>query len=314
MEMMRNAMLLYTSCGWFFDELSGIETTQVIQYAARMIQLYQEIFGEPLEPMFIDRVELTKSNVPEHQDGRVVYEKFVRPAMVDRQKVGAHYALMSLFENYTEETKVHCYKVQTEDLTAVEAGRSKLIVGRARITSEVTEESDAFTFGSLYMGDHFMNAGVRAYQGEEEYNTLKRDLTDPFNRADFPEVIRLLDRHFAESTYSLRSIFHDDQRKILNIIIKSTLTEAESVYRQLYETHAPMMRFVSDLRAPLPRAFSMAAEFALNSSLRTAFEDAENFDFTRINALLEEARVNNVQLDGQTLGFALRKTIKRLSD
>ena len=235
MEMQRHAMLMYTSCGWFFDELSGIETTQVIQYAARMIQLYQEIFGEPLEPMFIDRLELAKSNVPEHQDGRVVYEKFVRPAMVDRQKVAAHYALISLFENYAEETKAHCYKVQTEDLSAVEAGRSKLIVGRARITSEITEESDVFVFGALYMGDHSMNAGVRAYRGKEEYNALKQELSDPFYRADFPEVIRLLDKHFGESTYSLRSIFYDDQRKILNIIMKSTLTEAEAVYRQLYQ-------------------------------------------------------------------------------
>lgn len=314
MEMQRHAMLMYTSCGWFFDELSGIETTQVIQYAARMIQLYQEIFGEPLEPMFIDRLELAKSNVPEHQDGRVVYEKFVRPAMVDRQKVAAHSALISLFENYAEETQAHCYKVQTEDLSAVEAGRSKLIVGRARITSEITEESDVFVFGALYMGDHSMNAGVRAYRGKEEYNALKQELSDPFHRADFPEVIRLLDKHFGESTYSLRSIFYDDQRKILNIIMKSTLTEAEAVYRQLYETHAPMMRFVSDLGVPLPRAFSMAAEFALNSSLRTAFEDSDNIDFTRIDALLDEAGANNVTLDGTTLGFALREAIKRLSE
>src|ERR1051325_3458277 len=86
-------------------------------------------------------------------------------------------------------------------------------------------------------------------------------------------------------SYSLRSIFHDDQRKILGIIMKSTLSEAEAVYRQLYETHAPMMRFVSDLRAPLPKAFSMAAEFALNSSLRAAFEDFDNLDFIRIGAL-----------------------------
>ncbi len=314
MEMQRHAMLMYTSCGWFFDELSGIETTQVIQYAARTIQLYQEVFGESIEPAFLDRLEHAKSNIPEHKDGRTIYEKFVRPAMVDRRKVAAHYALISLFENPAEESKVYCYKVQTEALCITEAGRSKLIVGRAHVRSEVTEESDVFILGSLYMGDHSMNAGVRPHESEEEFSALKQELTDPFNRADFPEVIRILDKHFPESTYSLRSIFHDDQRKILHIIMQSTLTEAEAVYRQLYETHAPMMRFVSDLRAPLPRAFSMAAEFALNSSLRTAFEDVENLDFTRINALLDEARANNVQLDGATLGFALRKTIKRLSE
>ena len=314
LEMQRHAMLMYTSCGWFFDELSGIETTQIIQYAARTIQLYQELFGEMIEPAFLDRLELAKSNIPDNKDGRIIYDKFVRPAMVDRRKVAAHFALISLFETPSEEAKVYCYKVQAEGLSVIESGRSKLIVGRVRVTSEVTEESDVFSFGSLYMGDHSMNAGVRIYKDEQDLETLKQELADPFNRADFPEVIRLIDKHFAEFTYSLRSIFHDDQRQILDIIMKSTLTEAEAVYRQLYETHAPMMRFVSDLKAPLPRAFSMAAEFALNSSLRAAFEDVDNIDFTKINTLLDEARANNVKLDGDTLGFALRKAIRYLSD
>src|SRR5439155_13154231 len=106
MEMQRHAMLMYTSCGWFFDELSGIETTQVIQYAARTIQLYREIFGDSLEAMFLDRLELAKSNIPEHKDGRTIYEQFVKPAMVDREKVAAHYALLSLFEQPDEVTKV----------------------------------------------------------------------------------------------------------------------------------------------------------------------------------------------------------------
>ena len=99
-----------------------------------------------------------------------------------------------------------------------------------------------------------MNCGVGIYEGED-YNNLKQELIEPFNRADFSEVIRILDRHFGESTYSLRSIFHDDQRKILNLILQSAISEAESVYRQLYETHAPMMRFITDLNVPAPRRF-----------------------------------------------------------
>src|SRR4030095_505238 len=82
----------------------------------------------------------------------------------------------------------------------------------------------------------------------------------------------------------------------------------------VYETQAPMMRLVSDLHIPMPRAFSISSEFALNSNLRTAFEDLEDLDFTRIYTLIEEARTQNVTLDGATLGFALRRTIKRLSE
>ena len=313
MEMQRHAMLMYTSCGWFFDELSGIETTQVIQYAARTIQLYREIFGDSLEAMFLDRLELAKSNIPEHKDGRTIYEQFVKPAMVDREKVAAHYALLSLFEQPDEETIVYCYRVQLDDLQASEAGRAKLVVGRARITSEITNESDVLSFGALHMGDHLMNCGVGIYRSDDEYNNLKHELSHPFSRADFSQVIRILDRHFGESTYSLRSIFRDDQRKTLNLVMQSAISEAEAVYRQLYETHAPMMRFVADLNVPPPRAFSMAAEFALNSSLRAAFEDPE-LDLARINTILDEAGRDDVTLDGETLGFALRRAIKRLSE
>jgi alpha-amylase/alpha-mannosidase (GH57 family) len=314
MEMQRHAMLMYTSCGWFFDELSGIETTQVIQYAARAVQLYEDVFGNPIEPAFLERLENAKSNVPENKDARVIYEKFVRPAMVDRKKVAAHYGLMSLFEPYPEDAKVYCYDVHLEDSSRTESGRSKLAIGKARITSEITRESHLLSFGALHIGDHIMNCGVGDYSKDEDYAALKQELIDPFNGADFPAVVRILDRYFGESTYSLRSIFHDDQRKIVNAILKTTLSEAEAMYRHIYDTHAPMMRFVTDLRVPLPRAFSMAAEFALNGNLREAFEDLENIDLNRIKTLLEESKSQGVTLDGATLGFSLKKAIKRVSD
>src|SRR5205085_4966323 len=81
MELQRNALLMYTSCGWFFDEISGLESVQVVQYAARALQLAREIFTQDLEPGFLERLEAAKSNIPENRDGRCIYEKFVKPAM-----------------------------------------------------------------------------------------------------------------------------------------------------------------------------------------------------------------------------------------
>ena len=124
----------------------------------------------------------------------------------------------------------------------------------------------------------------------------------------------MLDSHFGESTYSLRSIFHDDQRDILNMIMQSSFAGAEAVYSQFYETHLPIMRFMNTLHIPSPRAFQTAAVFALNSTLRKALDDDAHFDYHRVQSLLDEARSMSVELDGATLGYTLRKALKRMSE
>ncbi len=247
-------MLMYTSCGWFFDELSGIETVQVIRYAGRALQLAQELFGDDLESQFLDRLEKAKSNIPERGDGRSIYEKHVRPAVVDMEKVGAHYSISSLFESYADEIRTASFRIHRLDSHHFEEGRSKLVMGRAKVLSEITLESADLSYGALHFGGHNVAGGVRTFIGEEAFEKLRLDIVTPFEQGDFPAVIRLLDRHFGESTYSLRSLFRDQQRKILSIILDSALKEAEAVYRQLDEHHAPTMRFFNDSRHPFAQS------------------------------------------------------------
>ena len=334
LELQRHAMLMYTSCGWFFDELSGIETVQVIQYAGRVVQLAQEIFDgdrspeihyagrdvdlaeqldDSLESKFLDRLKHAKSNLPEHRDGALIYEKFVKPAFVDLRKVGAHYAISSVFNSYEDDARIYCYTASRVDFRSADAGKLKIVIGRAKFTSEVTQESGLLTFGVLHFGDHNLHGGVREFRGEAEYERLCKEAMQAFSRADIPDVIRAFDRGFGLDTYSLKSLFRDEQRNILSDILISTLDEAEAVYRQLYEHHAPLMRFLADLRTPLPKAFRTTAEYALNSHLRRAFS-ADELDIPRVRSLLEEARIGGVDLDATTLEFTLRKTIERMAE
>ncbi|MBI4528902.1 MAG: DUF3536 domain-containing protein [Deltaproteobacteria bacterium] len=313
LELQRHAMLMYTSCGWFFDELSGIEAVQVIQYAGRTVQLAGELFGDQREAQFLERLRKAQSNIPEHGDGARIYHTFVKPAMVDWQKVAAHYAVSSLFERYPEQAKIYCYEAVREDYEVFEAGRAKLVIGRLRLISEITRESAVMSFGVLHFGDQNLNCGVREFQGPQAYQTLLKEITEPFNRGDFPAVIRLLDKHFGESTYSLTSLFRDEQRMILGRILEASLADAESVYRQLYENQAPMMRFLRNLRIPLPKAFRAAAEFFLNAQLRRCLE-AEEIDVDRIAALLEETKIQGAPLDEQTLEFSFRRNVERLAE
>ena len=73
LEMQRHAMLMYTSCGWFFDELSGLETVQIIQYAGRAMQLAERYGIQGIEAPFLERLALAGSNIPEHGNGAEIY-------------------------------------------------------------------------------------------------------------------------------------------------------------------------------------------------------------------------------------------------
>jgi alpha-amylase/alpha-mannosidase (GH57 family) len=313
LEMQRHAMQMYTSCGWFFDELSGLETVQVMQYAGRAVQLAQEIFGDGIEAPFLERLAHAKSNVPEHGDGRHIYEKFVIPAKVDLLKVGAHYAISSLFEDYQAQDKIYCYAIDREDYRLTEVGKAKLNIGRIQVTSEITYNSATISFSVLHFGDHNLCGGVRHFQGEEAFGAMAWEVTEAFSLADFPETIRRIDHHFGESTYSLRSLFRDEQRKVLDQIMALTLGEVWSAYSRLYTHNVPLMCFHMDLGVPLPRPLHATAEIVLNRNLLEAFR-AQELDLQLIRSLLEEARVLEVGLEGAGLEYALRKALERLTE
>jgi alpha-amylase/alpha-mannosidase (GH57 family) len=313
LELQRHAMLMYASCGWFFDELSGIETVQAMLFAGRAVQLGQDLFGDSLESQFTERLAAAQSNLPEHGDGRQIYEKFVRPAMVDWEQVGAHYAISSLFEPYSERAKIDYYRTERKDYQIFEAGLAKLAVGQVKLTSEITWDSLVLDFGVLQMGDHHLNCGVQESLGDDLDPNLIREAVQAFRRTDFAEVIRFMDRRFGESNYSLRSLFRDEQRRVLQQILTSSLGEAEALYRQIYERRAPMMRFLTNLHIPLPKVFAAAAELVLNGYLRRALE-LEEVDAERVQTLLEAAKLEGVGLDTATLEFAYRHKLERMTE
>lgn len=312
LEIQRCAQLMYTSCGWFFDELSGIETVQVIQYAGRAIQLAQELSADDLEEGFLTRLELAKSNIAEHADGRCIYQKFVKPAAVGLLDVGAHYAISSLFEDYGEQDRIFYYDIHRRDYRRAEAGKATLVIGRIEVSSGITLHSGDISFAVLHFGDHNICGGVRFFQGQKAYSLMTREMTKTFAGADFPETIRRIDRHFGASTYSLRHLFRDEQRKVLQQIVASSLREIQGTYQQVYKYHVPLMRFFTELRAPLPKGYLATAELVINWNLRQALE-AEVPDMEIIGGLLNDARVFDVQIDAATLEYVLRQTVQRLA-
>jgi len=313
LEMQRHAMLMYTSCGWFFDELSGIETVQVIQYAGRVVQLAEELFGPGIEPRFLEKLALAKSNLPEHGDGAAIYEKFVKPASVDLLKVGAHYAMSSLFESYPDNTRIYAYSVDNKDYRLKRSGKMRLAFGKARLTSEITQESEMLMFGVLHFGDHNLHGGVALHASEEAYRDITKSIRDAFNRTDLAATIQGLDQGFAGRVYSLKNLFRDEQRKVLNEVLESTVEHSFSVAREIYKEEAQLLRFMNDCGIPIPRELKAAAEVALNGLLRQALT-APQLDRSAIETLLEEMRIAGIPLDQSGLEIVLRRSLEKAAD
>lgn len=308
----RCAMLMYTSCGWFFDELSGIETVQVIQYAARAIRLAEEISAATLEPGFLERLEVAESNIAEYGDGRRIYQNFVKPGMIDLTNVAAHYSVSSLFQEPGQRDSIFCYSAEKEDFQLHEVGSARLAIGRVRITSRVTRETATMSFGALHFGEHNLSAGVRVFADEEPYGLMSREVTESFAVGDFPETIRRMDRYFGASTYSLRSLFRDQQRKVLNQILESSMEGTHFMFRRTYNHYASFMRFLIDLGIPLPEPLPCTADFVLNNNLKLEFQQLE-MSPDAIQNIVKEARSLHINLDDAGLAYTLARSLEGLT-
>jgi alpha-amylase/alpha-mannosidase (GH57 family) len=315
MEMQRHTQLMYTSCGWFFDDISGIETVQVIAYAARVLQLAQEVFGEqaaPLEPAFLAHLAEARSNVPAAGDGAKIYKEQVTTKQLGLERVAAHYAISSIFSSFAEETDLFCFRVWRDSYEVYTSGRGRLALGRARIVSAITGKDKSFSFAVLHFGDQNITAAVRAYEPVDAaaFEAFASEAAGHVQGADFPEVIRLLDRFYGHMDYSLTSLFTDEQRRIVQLILNATLSDIEDSLTTIYEDHANLLHFLSQAGLPKPPALTLAAGFAVNAGLRRALE-ADPVDQPQVRSYLSLATADQISLETPTLSYLADQRMKR---
>jgi alpha-amylase/alpha-mannosidase (GH57 family) len=310
LEMQTNAMLMYTSCGWFFNEISGLETVQILEYAARAIQLAHEVTGVNLEEGFVSRMEGALSNVAELKDGAHIYRTMVKPAIVDLLRVGAHFAMTSLFESYGPRTDMYCYTVETEQYDIKEAGRLKLAMGRAKVRSKDTWEEADICFAVLHLGDHNFIGGVD-YLNPVEFAKMHGLMTTAFLESDVAGVIGGIKDYFKYHNYSLWHLFKEEQQNILNQVLSSTMDDIEASFRQIYDHHYPLMQIKNDISLPLPRMLMTVVEFVLNRAISAVLE-AEEVDIKRFKQLVDEMKRWSFKRDQASFAFLASQSISRL--
>ncbi|MDE2008598.1 MAG: DUF3536 domain-containing protein [Candidatus Omnitrophica bacterium] len=310
LEMQTNAMLMYTSCGWFFGEVSGIETVQILKYAARAIQLARDVAAVNLEEGFMSRLAGVISNIPELKDGAQIYRSIVKPSVVDLLRVGAHYAMTSLFEQYAPQANMYSYTVKSEQYELKEAGRLRLAVGRARVRSRDTWEQANICFAVLHLGDHNFIGGVD-HVNPADFDKMHTLLMSAFLESDIPGVIGVIKDYFKYHNYSLWHLFKEEQQKILNQVLRSTMDDIETSFRQIYDHHYPLMQIKNETSLPLPRMLMTVVEFILNQDIGDVLE-AEDMDIKHLKQLVEEMKRWSFKRDHTNFTFLASQRISSL--
>ena len=287
MEVQRHAMLMYTSCGWFFDEISGIETTQIMQYACRAIQLVSQISETHLEEDFLKRLEEAPSNVPSLENGAQIYRKYVLPAKTNLQRVGMHYAVASIFEEDPESFPVFNYTTQNEIFIRKEAGEQKLVVGVTRVRSNVTRSQKKFAFAVIYMGQHNIIGNISLDMDADIFTAMQEQVVKAFDEGRLGDIIGLMQTYFGSEKYTIWQLFQDEKRKVFNLITKQSMNDLEESLRRIYNRDYPLVNALANNDTPIPTAYRTTFEYILNADLVRCFQ-TDKINIRQVERIMSE--------------------------
>ncbi|MDP2654773.1 MAG: DUF3536 domain-containing protein [Candidatus Omnitrophota bacterium] len=313
LEMQRNAMLMYTSCGWFFDEISGIESTQILRYAARVIHLTREVSGQDFEPGFLKILKTAPSNLPEYDNGAVVYERSLRSSVVDAQDVAVHYGVAAVRDGCQETQSFACFDVRREKFQSFEKGKDRLLIGLAHVSTNITREQARVDFVVLHLGNFDFLLASRPHLNEEAFDEACRALREMFLAGDLEGLRARIPSLFERCRGSVWDLWKSEQQSVLAWIIDDSLEILESSLQGIYDRIHPLLEAKHNISYPVPKAFAMIAEYTLNRDLIRVLEKdpLEPQALERIVKLLKQWSFGR---DRETVSLAASHRIAHLAE
>jgi len=296
LEMQRHTLLMYTSCGWFFEELSRPEGTQILRYAARALELAGDVAGVQLEKGFLKRLAQAPSNVDLFKHGSEIYRQLVATAQISFKQVAAQYAITSLFgksgdrrqetgeKNHPSVKRVYCYSTQQLDYQMQRMGSLTLAVGQLRLVSEITWESEHLVFAVLHLGGWDFHCCIQPFTGRRAYSQMKDKVFEALQQASAAHTIRAMTQMFGDQSFSLQNLFAEERHRIMRLLSQETLTRLDQLYTQVYrDNYGVLMAFHRD-ELSVPQELQVAAEMALghrcHMSLRSLEQEIGESEFS----------------------------------
>lgn len=314
LEMERHSLLMFTSCGWFFDEISRIEPVQIMRYAARAIELAKLVSGVDLEPSFLKLLAEAPSNVPELQDGAKIYELRAKQGMIGRRQMAAYYGITSLLDDFKTEFSEGCWDMSGYAFDMNTEGRKSFSAGKVHIQSGITGVKGDFLFavnvntpgqGSVAL----ISCGVCETDMNEELTSYEvSELQSMFESEDRE---KLLFGKFGYNQFTLNNIPMDSRYKVVNALLQQDIHDLEKVVKGRVRNYDQLLEYLTLLGSKPPAILTVAAEFTLTSDIIMELEEHYP-DVAKIRRYFELAVFWRIQPDEERIRFAFSDCINEM--
>jgi alpha-amylase/alpha-mannosidase (GH57 family) len=271
LELQRNALLMYTSCGWFFSDLSGLETQQILGYAARTLDLLAEVGADaaPVRGRFLELLAEARSNLPESGTGADVYRRAAESGRVTGERVAAHLSICSLTGEEGVPAECAGYRVQQQGFLRQQHGR--LTVSTARLTLESVPTGEVLDYAvlAMHLGEMDFYAAVKPFPGNDLFSISVTRFWTHFYAASLPAILRIAQEEFGLREFGLEHVLSDARQTIVGTLFGALLRRLSEEYARLYEDNQRTIEMLRVNGFEVPGELRAAAQFSLGRQ----FED-----------------------------------------
>lgn len=302
LEMQRHGLRMFTSCGWFFADLSGLETVLILQHAARAIEIAEELTGEKIEEKFLRLLAQAKSNRPEMGDGLQIYQRLVKAKQISLEQVVNHYALCSLFDDEAKDRRIFSFRLEKIDQERIRKEDQTLLLGRVKVTSDNLPVSKEFVFGLLSSTETLVQNWISETSESLDFNTLRQRGKEGLEKGEMA-LRESLNALFGNRTFSLRDVLKEGREEIFQNFIRREIGEPIYVYEEVFKRAKPLLQILSEEGMEIPREIRIAGEITLSHRLFKEVKELEkNFE-----SAIARGEIDRIVEDAKRYGCSLRK-------
>jgi len=302
LEMQRHALRMFTSCGWFFADLPGLETILILKHAARAIQFAEEFSDQEIGKKFLQPLSQGRSNLSEMGDGLQIYQRFVKPKQVTPEQVVNHYVISSLFNGGEKEKRNFSFRVEKIDQERIEKDGRLLVLGKMKVVSDVIQEPKTFFFGLISSKGGLFQNWISEDRGTFDFNTLRRRGMDDFEKGE-DELKETLTSLLGHQIYMIRDILKEERGEIFRKFMQKEIGEPSRIYAEIFDRAKPAIEILTREEMEIPYEIRVAAEITLSHRLLQEVKELRR-DF---RSAVAKGAIDQIVGESKRYGCRLRK-------